>query len=150
MKKCTKRKTDDAGKRPVHLVVGGYSNKSPIWTFESIDRTGDFAFDINREDFAYKEILDKLLSYSTMTWAEIDKQHHDDGRSKHHYLKIESLSKKAEKRLIAKKLEDQSDQIYSFALQNKLRIIGIRDDQFFHVLWYDPNHEVCVSHKKHT
>ena len=85
-----------------------------------------------------------------MTWAEIDRQIHDDGRSKHHYLRPGSLSKEAEKRLSAKHLDDHSDQIYSFALQNRLRIVGIREDEFFRVLWYDPNHEACIAHKKHT
>ena len=47
-------------------------------------------------------------------------------------------------------LEESSDQLYSIALQNKLRIVGLRDKDRFHVLWYDPEHEVCTSQKKYT
>lgn len=150
MKRCTKKKSGNSEKRTVHAQIKGCSDKSPIWTFENVDKTGIFAFDTSREDFQHKEVLDKILSYSTMTWAEIDRQIHDDGRSKHHYLRPGSLSKEAEKRLSAKHLDDHSDQIYSFALQNRLRIVGIREDEFFRVLWYDPNHEACIAHKKHT
>ena len=30
----------------------------------------------------------------------------------------------------------------SFAFNNKLRIIGLRQGDYFYVLWYDPEHEV--------
>lgn len=39
-------------------------------------------------------------------------------------------------------MEDLTDSIFSFALMNKLRIIGIRQGDYFYVLWYDPKHEV--------
>ena len=29
-------------------------------------------------------------------------------------------------------------------------VVGIRKNEDFHVLWYDPEHEVCPSKKKHT
>lgn len=37
--------------------------------------------------------------------------------------------------------------IYSFAFNNILRIIGIRDREKFYVLWYDAYHEVYPSSK---
>lgn len=46
------------------------------------------------------------------------------------------------------KLDEYSDSIFSFALQNKLRIIGLRINEIFHILWYDPNHEVYPVNKK--
>ena len=60
------------------------------------------------------------------------------------------MSKEAADRIRAKELDEYSDAIFSFALQNKLRVIGIREDEHFHVLWYDPEHEVCPSKKKKT
>ena len=85
-----------------------------------------------------------------MTWAEAKRQTHDDGRSKNHLLSIESLSKEAVDRFKERKLEDYSDSIFSFSLNNVWRIVGIREDEFFDVLWHDPNHEVCPSKLKHT
>lgn len=78
------------------------------------------------------------------------RQTHDKGKPKHHFLSAESLSKEAAGRFEAMQLEEYSDAIFSFALQNKLRIIGIRANEHFYVLWYDPEHEVCLSKKKHT
>lgn len=92
-----------------------------IWLFDKIDRSGIYAFDVNRP-----------------------------GKSKHHFLAPGSLSKEAVERLKAKDLEEFSDYIFSFALQNKIRIVGIRNGERFHVLWYDPDHEICPSKKRHT
>ena len=85
-----------------------------------------------------------------MTWDEIKKQTHDKGKSKHHLLSIDSLSKDAFERLKAKQLEEESDSIFSFALQNKLRVVGIREGRYFHVIWYDPEHKICPATKKNT
>ena len=118
--------------------------------FDKIDRSGNYAFDVNREDFDHKEVLGKMVDYSSMTWGEVKRQTHDDGKSKHHFLTPGSLSKGAVERLKAKDLEEFSDYIFSFALQNKIRIVGIRNGEKFHVLWYDPNHEICPSKMRHT
>ena len=118
--------------------------------FDKIDRSGNYAFDVNREDFDHKEVLWKMVDYSSMTWGEVKRQTHDDGKSKHHFLTPGSLSIGAVERLKAKDLEEFSDYIFSFALQNKIRIVGIRNGEKFHVLWYDPNHEICPSKMRHT
>lgn len=47
-------------------------------------------------------------------------------------------------------LEEDSDRLYSIAMENKLRVIGLRERDRFHVLWYDPQHDVCTIGKKHT
>ena len=103
---------------------------------------------MSRSDFNHKEILEKIILYSNMTWSDIRKQTHDNNKSKHHFLEMESLSGAALERIRANKLEDFSDSIFSFALQNKLRLIGYRQDAFFHLVWFDPQHEFCPSQKK--
>ena len=60
------------------------------------------------------------------------------------------MSSEALERVKARELDENLDAIFSFALENKLRIVGVRIDENFHVLWYDPEHEVCPSSKKHT
>ena len=85
-----------------------------------------------------------------MTWAEIKRQTHDGSKSKNHFLDTDGMSDDARKRIEALKLEDSTDQIFSFALENKIRIIGLRNDEFFHVIWFDPLHEFYLSEKKHT
>ena len=118
---------------------------SPVWCFNKLDLAGHFVFNLGRPDFNHREFLNKMISYSNMTWAEIKSKHHDDGKSKHHFLDYDGISDIAKERIKAKNVETDSDQIFSFAFQNRLRIIGIRDDERFYVMWYDPNHEFYPS-----
>lgn len=127
--------------------VGSAIKKKPVWRFDMVDRDGKFAFDLSRKDFHHKEVLQKLMDYGSMTWEEIDRQQHDRGKSKHHYLNLEALSDDAKARIRARHLEEETDAIYSFALQNLLRIIGLRQGEEFYVVWYDPKHEFCPSKK---
>lgn len=149
MAKKTKRKAADIQKQTVKCYDSSERLK-PIWIFDSIDRNGRFAFDLDKAGFDHKDFLSKVISYSSMTWAEIRGQTHDDQRSKHHFLGIDQLSSEAKERIQALHLEDDTDSIYSFAFNNKTRIIGIRDREKFIVKWYDAEHLFCPSHKKHT
>lgn len=82
--------------------------------------------------------------------AEAKRQTHDDGKSKHHLLEFGKISKEAAERFRVRHLEEYTDSVFSFALDNKLRLVGIRQNENFHILWYDSEHEVCPSEKKHT
>lgn len=150
-KKTTKQNhSGQNGKKTVRQMYSSSDSEKIVWLFDNLDRAGKFSFDVNRSDFQHKEVLEKMIAYSSMTWAEIKKQTHDGGKSKHHEIDAASLSSEAVERIRAKKLEEATDSIFSFALQNKLRILGIREGRYFHVLWYDPEHEACPSKKKHT
>lgn len=138
-------------KKKVILSHKSSSASCPIFLFDRLDKQGAFAFDTNRTDFKHKDFLDKMIAYSQMTWSEISRQTHDDGKSKHHYLKdSKKLAPAARERLKALQLEEFSDDLFSFALNNKLRIIGLRLEEHFHVLWYDSEHRVYPAEKKHT
>ena len=121
-----------------------------VWTFQKIDRSGVFAFDPRRADFDSQDVLLKMLGYSTMTWREIKTQTHDNGKSKHHELNPASLSAQAISRIRAKGFEESTDALFSFALNNKVRVVGIRNGAEFQVVWYDANHEFAPSTLKHT
>ena len=125
-------------------------SKQVCWRFDKLDMDGKFAFDLSRTDFNHREILDKIIAYSNMTWDEVKKQTHDrKNKSKHHFLDMDALSADAIARIRAKHFEDRyQDSIFSFAFKNRLRIIGIRDGEEFHVVWFDPNHEFCPSKEK--
>ena len=139
----------EKGKREVALTsTGSTIRQKPIWRFDLLDRSGKFAFDLSREDFKHREVLQKLVDYGNMTWAEIDSQLHDKNKSKHHFLQVEALSPDANERIRVKHLEEQTDAIFSFAFQNLLRVIGIRNGAEFHIVWYDPRHEFCPSSKR--
>lgn len=149
-KKTKRNQCGKNGKKTIQQFQNSSDSEKVVWLFDNLDRAGEFAFDVHRPDFQHKEVMEKMIAYSSMTWAEIKKQTHDGGKSKHHEIDVTLLSPEAEERIKAKKLDEDTDSIFSFALQNKLRILGIRDGRYFHVLWYDPNHRVCPSQKKHT
>ena len=121
-----------------------------FWTFKNIDRDGRFAFNPNRRDFDAKDLVAKLIGYSSMTWREIKRQTHDNGKSKHHEIDPSGLSKTAIERIKMKKLEENTDALFSFALSNKTRVIGIRKGAEFQAIWYDSEHEFVPSKPKHT
>lgn len=140
-------------KKSIPQVQQSYSSNKmkSVWMFDKIDvGGGDFAFDISRNKFEHKEFLSKMIDYSNKTWDEIKNETHDKhNKTKHHYIG-DKLSPVAQKRLKALNLEEASDSIYSFAFNNMLRIIGIRENEKFHILWYDLDHKVSPSTLKHT
>lgn len=73
----------------------------------------------------------------------------DISNSDHHAIAIERLSKEAQQRLAEIK-QDDIDEIFSFHFSGKRRIIGIRDMSIVKLLWWDPDHLVCLSLKKNT
>lgn len=123
-------------------------NERMIWIFSEIDTDGLFRFDPYREDFCANEIFDKLIQFNKRTWSELRKETHDNGKSCHHILSDSKLSKEAEERIEHLKLNDRRDQIFSLRLNNKCRIIGLRDGAKFIVKWYDPEHRFCPSSKR--
>lgn len=112
-----------------------------VWSFEKTDRNDQFRFTSDRDDMEHHELLYHIMQYSDRTWAEIKQDTHDrNNKSKHHTLSYDSLSRCAQQRMLAMNIEDD---VFSLALTNRLRIIGIRDGRIFRAIWYDPNHEFC-------
>ncbi len=77
-----------------------------------------------------------------MAWKEIE------GKV-HHAIPIANLSKDAIERLKSIN-QDDIDEVFSFHFGGKERIIGLRDRGIVKLLWWDSEHQVCPSQKKHT
>jgi len=88
-------------------------------------------------------IVDKLSDFETMTWNEIKRNRGN------HSVELASLSAGAKKRLEDIGRDDE-DALFSFRLSGRERVWGIRREALLHLLWWDPKHEVCPSHRKHT
>lgn len=111
------------------------------WQFSKMDMSGPFSCEnILFEDWLL--ILTKMREWEKMTWNEIVGK-------RDHYISVEQLSSEAKKRLIEIEMDD-IDEIFSLHLGGKKRLIGIRDRNIFCVLWWDKEHKVCPSVKKHT
>ena len=87
--------------------------------------------------------MEKLANFETMTWTQIKS-------SGSHTVGAEGIIKAARTRLTERKLEEWADHLTSLRLSGKERIWGFLRSDVFHVLWWDPKHEVYPSKKKHT
>lgn len=99
---------------------------------------------LDRQYF-FSQVLPKLTDFESMTWNLIVQATHGRrNKTKHHNVRIEKLCTKARQRLDELNLCTYSE-LYSLRLSGKERIWGIRKGHNFHIIWYDPLHEVCPS-----
>lgn len=118
--------------------------QNPSWQLNILDLEGPWGWsNIDKTIFA-NEVLPKIQHLESMSWNEIVKK-----KKNNHSVGLDCLIKKARKRLSELKLED-IDELFSLRLSGKNRIYGIRDMSVLKILWWDPEHEVCPSPKKHT
>lgn len=139
-KKVPNQFTDRKSEKHVRIKAFIPTNK-PTWRFSTVDKSGQFKWP--KGDASELEIVQKLHEFDSMTWEEIQGK-------QHHFLSVDSLSKAAKDRLEEIQLDDDIEQLFSFHLQGKPRIIAIRHANVANLLWYDPDHEVAPSKKKHT
>lgn len=137
-----------SGKSPRNVVnPDSFLSEHPVWRFERVDNSGEWNLYCSNN---LADILKKLVDFERMTWAEIQKQTHNDNRSSNHYISFEKMSQKAKDRFSELRLNEFSDNIFSLRLKGKERLFGILTDGVFNILWYDNDHQICPSPKKHT
>lgn len=128
-----------------HEVVDGGANKNPIWRFCCLDKDIPLNYSDSMEVL---EILDKLKSYESMTWIQIEQAtgSKSSGNASH-YIDPSDIEKVGRKR-IGELPDYDFSLLYSLALRGKHRLWGLRDKETFQILWYDPNHEICKIKKR--
>ena len=142
MSKKSTKKPKALAKKIVTKVSISSDSEKPVWCFDKVDRDGVFSFKPNDNKFDSKLIMEKILSYSSMTWREILNQKHDGGKSKHHYLSnTDGLSESAKDRIKKLHMGEDIDDIFSFALTNTVRMIGLKRNEKFYPVWYDNSHK---------
>lgn len=125
-----------------------WKKKSPVWAF-NLYRIQEHRWSVECEDFAIN-CVPKLKQFEGMTWEEILRQTHDKGKSSNHFiLSLDLLCREAQKILMDEQCYPV-DQLFSLRIDNRRRLIGFLDDGIFCILWYDQNHEIVKSNKKHT
>jgi len=134
-------------KKPRTTVdVSSYLKQSPKWGFKHLDRDGAFGWKTIGKENWENRVLPTLCDFERMTWSQIEQA--AGGRSagtNHHSLAVpDDITKEAIDRLIELKLENVP-QLYSLRLTNLIRIIGIRDNDTFNLLWYDPEHKIAKT-----
>jgi len=119
------------------------SRMRPVWQVAAFDVDGPWGVDAETAS-SWRQIFNKLRSYESMTWGQIDSD-----RKYNHHVSTQDLIKRARDRLVEIKLDD-TESLFRFRFSGTKRLWGIRDRQRFKILWWDPGHEVCPSTKKHT
>lgn len=116
----------------------------PTWRLTYLDLDHElFGWKKIDADALLQKVLVKIQAFETMTWHEIDQA------KKHHHF-LTKVSDDLVQRLDDLELGGMQDQLFSFGLENRLRIVGIRVDGVFAPVWFDPAHLVAPSPKKRT
>ncbi len=118
---------------------------NPAWRVGRLEVVEPYGFQrANTKELL--KVLKALKHCEGTTWDDIlvrNKKHN-------HAVDCGGLSKPAKDRLDELNLD--VDELVSLGqgLGKKLRIWGIREQHVLHLLWFDPEHLVCPSKKKHT
>lgn len=98
----------------------------------------------NKPEATFREIAGRLKETESRPWTEIL-----HNRKRDHYVVAAELTTEAQKRLLSSPLKD-FDILFRFRFTGLHRLWGVREGDYFLVLWWDPEHNVCPSQKKHT
>lgn len=129
-------------KLPRHLEV--YSDEKKVfWSFVLFDPEIELP-EAGRPDLIFHDVATAIKHCEARTWVDIDANHKRD-----HPIEIHHLEKFAQDRLTQLQMDDL-DVVWSIHIDGKFRIWGIRAASLMQILWIDPCHEICPSHKKHT
>jgi hypothetical protein len=113
----------------------------PTWRFRIVDTGGPWCWSA-MGTLTARRVLKRLQDFESMKWGEIL-------GADHHAIPAERLIQKARDRLAEIK-QDDADEVISLHVTGKERVYGIRDGSALKLLWWDPEHEICPSEKKHT
>jgi hypothetical protein len=85
-----------------------------------------------------------------LTWAEIETQR-AGGHKRHHSQEISGLEAAAQADITKRKLSERfNETMFRFRLSGEQRLWGFRNGRVFHIVWWDPDHQVYPTEKSHT
>ena len=107
------------------------------WRVDQLDWGGDWSWGKVEASDLLKEVIPKLHSFESMTWAAVE------GATGSHSVSIERCCTAAQKRSNDKNLE--CDTLFSLRIKGEMRVWGVRDVAILRLLWWDPHHSVYPS-----
>ncbi len=117
------------------------NQRSPVWRLSLLDLDGPWGWR-NIDAAAFFQIHARLADCEKTTWHQL-------GLAGSHPIPKGDIIRAAQLRL-QEIGQDDIDEIYSLRFTGRQRLWGIREEHVFKALWWDPEHEVCPSYKKHT
>jgi hypothetical protein len=113
-----------------------------VWRFNQIDREGTWSpANITPPEIA--NLFDKMASFESMTLGEIFAPGSEHGKS----YEVAGMPAHSQKRLQDLERDDETE-IVRLRCGGAPRLYGFLREHVFHVLWWDPRHEVWPSSKK--
>jgi hypothetical protein len=112
------------------------------WRFSHHDREGPFQWSKVFENGDLQEVMIRLASVEGLAEHELAQ----DGS---HPIELHKLCKEAQDRLTHLR-HDDLDTVFSLRISGPKRLYCIHHGNIMRVLWYDPDHQICPSPKKHT
>ena len=112
----------------------GYQSQFIAWHFQCMDNAGRWPCDTN----TIQKIRNRLHEYEKRRWFEILEQ------KSNHPMPIDRIIAKAQRRL-AELGYDDAPNLYQLEIKNgggKQRLWGLRVENIFQILWWDPKHEI--------
>lgn len=119
-------------------------DQHPAWRISSMEMIGPFGWQTIPNNKVV-EIINKLSALERLTWKEILA----DRNQGHHRVSVDRIIKEAQDRL-RKIRQDDVYELVSLRLSGKERVWGIFEAGVLRILWWDPEHQICPSIKKHT
>lgn len=117
----------------------GYQDQLLAWHFECMDHSGKWPCTYP----TLESIKDRLHEYEKRKWSELR------GESSHP-LPVEKIIRRAQERLDQLGHRDYAH-LYQLDIRGpgqKQRLWGLREENIFNILWWDPNHEIYPVEKR--
>lgn len=122
-------------------------NSKPSWNFKYCDMYSEKYRCYNIIDSSLQNIKNlflKLQEFEGMTWGGIIQN-----RTNNHFISLEDFKPLVRERV--SELRFDEDELFSIRLGGRIRLYGVfRDNSVFCILFFDTEHELCPSLKKHT
>jgi len=130
-------------RHPIPKPHDGEPNKHPIvWRFGMLDLDGPWGWS-DLTTVSASQLRDRCRSWETMNEGELF------GRGGNKRIPADHMCSEAKARLTELELDDHGA-LWELKLQGKPRVWGLRSGHVFYPIWWDPEHTVCPSAKKHT
>jgi len=131
-------------KQPASEPVPEYGQMNPAWRISRLEMREPFGWH-EVDEATLHEIREKLRWFESMTINQIFVV----SRKLNHPVALDKLCTEARKRLAELRLDDL-DELHTLHLSGVKRVWGILSGNVLSLLWWDPNHQVCPSIKRHT
>ena len=143
-KRVRRRERPPAEPVPKSAESPDFGGSNPSWQIHILQTRGPFGWDVLDKE-KLERIRQRLANLETMTWREILIK----SKKQHHTIRVAALPGENQKRLREIGQHDV-DRLISLRVSGRERIFGILDKAVLRLLWWDPEHQVYPSPKKHT